>query len=211
MSKTAKLEAVKRQIRIRTVGFGWKDLHHPWSRNGKHYSPEELLEHLINVILPEQKKRGIPKVPPVKLPSRGDRPQLGTATKDVIEIDKRRAAKEIEFRAAGKRKREEMESEEAEEVAASSKVQPTRPVVDESFVGARIEQLWEYKEKSGEVVGVWCKGVVVGVLKSNNVHIEWDKEYLRPGDLAVTQERLFVKNWNKEQQNGWKMDLDFLN
>ena len=200
---------MKTQIRIRTVGFGWKDLHHPWSRNGKHYSPEELLEHLITVMIPEQKKRGIPKVPPVKLPSRGDRPRLGTVTKDIIQIDKKRAEKEKEFRAAGKRKREEMEREEAEGAAAASKVQPPRPTINEDFIGARIEQFWEYKENNGEVVGVWCKGVVVGVMKGNKVHIEWDKEYLQPVDLEVTQEKLFAKNWKKEQPHGWKMDLDF--
>ena len=72
-SKTARFEAVKNQIRIRTVGFGWKDLHHPWSKNGKQYSPEELLDHLINVILPKQKRREVPKVPLVKLSSRGHR------------------------------------------------------------------------------------------------------------------------------------------
>ena len=33
-SKTAKLEAVKFQIRIRVIGFGWKDLHHSWSEGG---------------------------------------------------------------------------------------------------------------------------------------------------------------------------------
>ena len=53
------------------------------------------------------------------------------------------------------------------------------------------------QRKNGEVVGVWCKGVVVGVMKGNNVHIEWDKEYLRPGDLKVIQEKLLVKNWKK--------------
>ena len=201
---------MKTQIRIRTVGFGWKDLHHPWSRDGKHYSPEELLEHLITVMIPEQKKRGIPKVPPVKLPSRGDRPQLGTVTEDMIQIDKKRAEKEKEFRAAGKRKREEMEREEAEGAAAASRVQPPRPTINEDFIGARIEQFWEYKENNGEVVGVWCKGVVVGVMKGNKVHIEWDKEYLRPGDLKVTQEKFLVKKWKKEEPQGWKMDLDFL-
>ena len=33
-SKTAKLQAVKFQIRICVIGFGWKDLHHPWSEGG---------------------------------------------------------------------------------------------------------------------------------------------------------------------------------
>ena len=68
-SRAAKLEAVKDQIRIRVIGFGWKDLHHPWSKNAVDYTPEELLNHLINNIIPQQKHRGVPKAPPMSLPS----------------------------------------------------------------------------------------------------------------------------------------------
>ena len=53
-SKTAKLDAVKEQIRIRVIGFGWKDLSHPWSKNGKEYLPDDLLEHLVEMIIPKQ-------------------------------------------------------------------------------------------------------------------------------------------------------------
>ena len=37
-SETAKKEAGKEQIRLRVVGFGWKDLHHPWSKDDIAYS-----------------------------------------------------------------------------------------------------------------------------------------------------------------------------
>ena len=40
------------------------------------------------------------------------------------------------------------------------------------------------------------------------MHIEWDKEYLRPGDLKITQEKFHLTKWNKEVQSGWKMDMD---
>jgi hypothetical protein len=33
-SNTAKINAVKLQIKIHVIGFGWKDLHHPWSKEG---------------------------------------------------------------------------------------------------------------------------------------------------------------------------------
>ena len=56
-SGAAKLAAIKDQIRIRVIGFGWKDLHHPWSKNGVDYTPEELLHHLIDSIIPQQKHR----------------------------------------------------------------------------------------------------------------------------------------------------------
>ena len=49
---TAGMEAVKDQIRNRVVGFGWKDLHHPWSKDGYEYTAEELFEHLLTKIVP---------------------------------------------------------------------------------------------------------------------------------------------------------------
>ena len=75
-SRAAKLEAVKDQIRIRVIGFGWKDLHHRWSKNGADYTPEELLNDYINNILPQQKHRGVPEAPPMSLPSRKKTMQL---------------------------------------------------------------------------------------------------------------------------------------
>ena len=35
-NKTAKLDAIKEQIKIRILGFGWDDLHISWSSNGIH-------------------------------------------------------------------------------------------------------------------------------------------------------------------------------
>ena len=67
---------MKEQIRIRVIGFGWKDLHHPWSRDGRDYSPEELLTHLVDTIIPEQSSRGIPDMPTMDLPSRKETKQL---------------------------------------------------------------------------------------------------------------------------------------
>ena len=92
--KTAKLDTVKEQLRTRTVGLGWKDPHHPWSKVGTDYLPEFLRDYLINTILPEQDKRRIPEQPPVHLPSRGRRQQLGTRTADVDTLDKRCAGQE---------------------------------------------------------------------------------------------------------------------
>ena len=208
-SKTARLEAVKNQIRIRTVGFGWMDLHHPWSKQGVDYSPEHLRDYLINTIIPEQAKRPIPKVPPAHLPSRGDRPQLGTQTKDVAKIDKKRKGEARAFRIAGKRMRDEMEAS-GEVADRNQRKQPPRPLVDENFVDEKVEQCWEYTEKNGTISGEWCKGIVVGVMKNNKVHIKWDEKSLRPGELKITTETFLISKWNRTVEFGWRMNLDVL-
>lgn len=56
LSDTAREVAVKEQIRIRVIGFGWSDLHCKWSEGGGSKTAEELFEHLIEKIIPEQRQ-----------------------------------------------------------------------------------------------------------------------------------------------------------
>ena len=86
-------------------------------------------------------------------------------------------------------------------------MQPPSPKVDETFIGARIEQLWEFKETDGTMVKQWCQGEVVAVKKNSRVHIKWEKECLRKGDPAITQEKLLKSKWNKHVIQAWRMNL----
>ena len=49
--KCHRMKAVKEQILIRYLGLGWVEAHHPWSKANHTYSPTELLEHFVNVVL----------------------------------------------------------------------------------------------------------------------------------------------------------------
>ena len=102
-SKTTRLDAVKKQQRIRVIGFGWDDLHHPLSKGGKDYSPEKLFDHLINKIIPEQWKRRIPQKPTMELPSRKETKQLGTHTINLDALESRyKSEKEVAIKGAEK-------------------------------------------------------------------------------------------------------------
>ena len=79
---------------------------------------------------------------------------------------------------------------------------------DENFIGAKIEQLWEYTEKDGTVVPQWCQGTVVAVKKNSRVHIKWDKLCLREGDPEITQEKFMETKWNKQVNEAWRMNLE---
>ena len=78
---------MKEQLQIRIIGFGWKDLHHPWSNDGHVYTSDELFEYLLNTIIPEHSVGGIPESPTMDLPSQKATPQLGTQTSDVALLD----------------------------------------------------------------------------------------------------------------------------
>lgn len=205
-SETARKEAVKEQIRLRVVGFGWKDLHHPWSKDGIAYSAEYLRDYLIKSIIPEQKKRDVPEVPPVTLPSRAIRCQLGTRSADVDDLEKYRDDERVEIIDGGKKLRDTLEQEGVSD--RYEKMQGTKPPVDASLIGARIEQLWNYTEEDGTVVPQWCQGVVVAVKKQDKVHIEWDDACFHIGDQKITEERLLKTKWNKQVEGAWRWNLD---
>ena len=58
---------------------------------------------------------------------------------------------------------------------------------------------------------MWCKGEVVGILKNNHVHVEWDKEYLRKGDKQITKQNFLQTYYNKHKEEAWRMNLDYVN
>jgi len=86
--------------------------------------------HLINNIIPEQKKRSIPEVPPVNLPSRSVRCQFGTRSKDVEGLEKFREDEKNEIVEGGQKLRDELE--EGGVTDRYEKRQGPRPNVDES-------------------------------------------------------------------------------
>ena len=158
------MDATQEQICICAASFGWKDLHHPWSKNGKEFSPDELFVHLIRKIIPEQFKRGIPDQPTMELPSRKETPQLGTKTADVENLEGRYEAEKVSAIEAAEKLREQLETEG--EIDRYEKLQPSRPEVDEQLIGLEIEQLWIYEEEDGEKfhngVKVWLLQLKTG-------------------------------------------------
>lgn len=205
-SNSAKLNAVKEQIRIRVLGFGWNDLHHPWSKDGVAYTPQQLLDYLVDVILPEEKKRGLPDKPEMNLPSRKYLPQLGEKTADVdvlemkYEMEKDKAIEEaIQLR-------EDWEGQGLTD--RHEKLQPPRPEVDAKLVDKEMEILFAYKEPDGSINMMWCQGTVMAVKKNSKVHIKWDISTLREGDKAITEETLLKSKYNKHVLGGWRYSLD---
>jgi hypothetical protein len=104
------------------------------------------------------------------------------------------------IRRGGKRLRDELE--QASTVDWYKRMQPPRPTADTSCIDARNEQYWKYIEENGKVVGIWCKGVVVRVLKNKNEHIQWNTDYLQAGDNTVTKEIFLNMFWNKHRDEG---------
>ena len=89
-SEAARLRAVKEHHLIRTLGLGWMQAHHPWSKNGKVYSATHLLINLCSVVIPLAKELIVPDAAPVKLPTAPDRCTLGTLSAIGEELETKR-------------------------------------------------------------------------------------------------------------------------
>ena len=89
------------------------------------------------------------------------------------------------------------------------KRQPTSvPKIDKTILDKRIQLLFQYPERDKDDKKVWCQGLVVGVKKGNIVRIQWDKKYLRPGDLEITEEELITERFNKKYLYSWRLDIN---
>jgi hypothetical protein len=84
--ESAKRDALKNNIYIRTKGFGWMEFHITMIHNRQNRSPCQLADHLHMIIRKEQHME-IPDKPPVYLPQRCPLPILGTLTNKVWQLD----------------------------------------------------------------------------------------------------------------------------
>ena len=208
-STSGQVAAVKDQIRIRVLGFGWDDLHCAWSKDGVDKSPEQLLHYLTDTIIPQQTIRGIPTKPKIDLPSRGENIAiLGTMARDIVQLDNNDGTEQSVFILAATAKRDQTERDGITD--RHQKKQPTTPpTIDVDFVGTRIEQIWEFVEVDGTSKLIWCKGTVIAVKNNNKkVRIQWDAEYHRPGDPVISEETLLISKWNKQKKKAWRLVLD---
>ena len=137
------------------IGFGWKDLHVPWSENERDFSAEELRDKLINIIIAAEANRDVHSVPPVKLPPQKKMQQLGTQSKDVALLEARKDKEKEAFVEGANELREKME--EGSIVDRYKKKQPDQPKIDDQLIKVKMEQLWYFAETDGTIVLQWCQ------------------------------------------------------
>ena len=215
-SDTAKMNALRTNIKIRADGFGWDWSRHAWSKDGRKYSISELAKHLRWVITEENnvsKKHPIPTEPGVNLPDRATVGVLGTDIDFVKILNERYLADEGEFKKNADRLRQKRESEvEGGKQSIYYRMQPfERPDIAD-LLGRRIDVNWEVIV-DGRPVLKWCQGEVINVYEDKSkptVRVLWDPT----PDIAGCEEEsesdqiLMPGNWNKNSKNAWRLDFD---
>ena len=218
--KGRKVEFLKGQIKIRTVGLGWTDLKVAWSKGGVNKEPEEL-ERDLGEILEEEKDREMPPDAPVPSIARKTLKQLGAP---IQQFDELRAAVAVEQRAfedgvAAERDRRDA----ARETDKFQRQQPlVAPAVD-SLVGKRIEYLrWVGFPDGGEAKH-WFAGLVEQVSdgtvrkgprakachQAGFARILWDAQPAL-GEHEPTESWVALRpnKFNGDAKCCWRLDLD---
>ena len=207
-SESSKLLAVKEQIQIRRIGFGWEECGHPWSRNGEYFTSRELLSFLIDVVIPFELKRGIPSEPAVDFTTKVlTTLKLGTESslEFIDETINPRNTTELLEDAIEERERRENEFL----TDRDSMLQPNvMPNVDKSLVGFPIEVCFEYDGEDGAPFTAWCDGTVMSVIneKTRMVLIKWNEKKVAEGDAQTSKHKLGIRGWNpKHPKSGaWR-------
>ena len=226
-TKTSKLHAVKENISIRVVGFGWQQFHHQWSKNGVDYTIDELAKHLKHIIC-EEKKLGIPVKPPIEMPLLREMPKLGQLTADAKALHEKLESESQDFVVATRDRRRELESE-----GMGDRHQEFQPhMMPDLYTLARkkkrIDMYCKYdtiqQDGTGETVMRWCQGEVRKVSDGKSMYKPGTRQKFKAGEAVMvlwdpipeidepSQEyavRLLPTKWNPKNvsENAWRLDV----
>ena len=174
-SNTAKINALKENIRMRVLGLGWRDLSTPWSKNGEYLTTKQLADHL-KMIIKHQRTQKIPLKPPIHLPKRKELPTLGTKTNILSCIEKNYIDKTDEFEIYGQNLWRERELVGIGD--RYTNMQPlSMPLIDNKLIGKRLDvcHTWDLEEGGTELR--WSQGEVIEISNGSNI--------LKPGAHAA--------------------------
>ena len=211
--KKDRMAGIKEQILMRYLGLGWVEAHHPWSKKGHGtYSPIELLDHFVKVVLPLADIKTVPAEPPLELPGLPNICRLGTRAKDCIDLENSLHSEDRDFRMQALRERERLEDNGFGDQLMEMQ-QTLWPIESLRTPGFKVDKLFEYKVGDDYALQ-WCQGKVIEYIsQSKNKHVivkvEWNKDCLREGDPKITREKLIRSNWNPEvpADGAWREDL----
>ena len=141
-SETAKIEALKENIRLQVIGCGWSQFAITWSHRGKKRSVVELTAHL-KMIIKQEKKLTVPSDPAIELPTRAELPVLGIATQQLIDSNNTAQIDEAQFRKDAEEMRQQREARG--EGSIFSVLQPLVCPESDELVDKRIDVLYPFE------------------------------------------------------------------
>jgi hypothetical protein len=225
-SEAERLEYLRLQIDMRTIGLGWDQFKTKWSSKtdptiGTAVHLRSLLGEILTHEITERRLKQLPTEAAPPQYAATDLGQLGTADADALAIQSKSLFSKEELDAKAEAA---VERREAAGISDSVELmqQQDAPAFNQKLVGKQLEVLWKYFDKdTNEPMLIWATGRVKRIadgctdtrtkngkalLPAGMVLWEWDAD---PEFGEVAGERwlaLLPKKWKKQQVYGWRYD-----
>lgn len=205
-------DALKHNIQIRVVGFGWDQFKTNWTVLREDRPIHELASRLKEIIIFEKGKE-IPLKPPTTVQDRRDIPVLGTITDDRRQLDakhfkNKECLRKAALKLAGERR------ERGDKNSMYAFLQAFDAPTNNQLIGKRIDVLWPMRnEETRKTEKQWCQGKVLSKVKGNKREfvVAWDampdiEGFQEESESNVTLEE--SKYRRVDVQYAWRMDID---
>ena len=87
---------------MRYLGLGIEEVHHPWSENKRSFTFQELLDHLVDKVIPHEKTIILPTEAPITAPTLPTFQKVGTISRLESEKDQTTVDDNDQFKMDGK-------------------------------------------------------------------------------------------------------------
>jgi hypothetical protein len=110
-SKGKQLKVIKDQLLMRSLGLGWNEAYHAWSKDGIPYTSNQLFRFFKQYVFPLAETQGVPGEPPLSLPSPPEMPSLGTKSEIALSMESKNESKLAEFKVKAYAERDKQEAD----------------------------------------------------------------------------------------------------
>jgi hypothetical protein len=81
-----RLKGIKEQLLMRSLGIGWNESYHAWSKDGQPYTSTHLFRFFKQEVIPLAGKLDVPGEPPLNLPLPPEIQSLGAKSELAINM-----------------------------------------------------------------------------------------------------------------------------
>ena len=87
---------------MRYLGLEIEEAHHPWSENTRSFNSWELLDHLVDKVIPHKKSTIFPTEAPITAPTLATFQKVGTISRLALEKEQMTVDENDQFKMDGK-------------------------------------------------------------------------------------------------------------
>ena len=151
---------------MRYLGLVIEEAHHPWSENTRLFTSQELLDHLVDKVIPHEKNKILPTEAPITAPTLTTFQKVGTISRLASENEQMTVDENDQLKMDGN---DEFNGHKDKgEMDMWSEKQSTLPSKIDKMKGLKIEMTFEYPGVDGAKCLDWYRGRIIKLRNERN-------------------------------------------